>query len=282
MPSTRGPPGLQAHASSGWPRPRRRAPAVQRPRSEPTAPSRRPRSWSSHPMWTSSTSARPTICTSRSPSRRSRPASTSSARSRSRSTARARSGSPTPRPTASRIAAVPFVYRYYPTVREARERVRAGVAGPVRLLHGSYLQDWLLRPEDDNWRVDAELGGASRAFADIGSHWCDLAEFVSGHRITRLSARTLTALPERFQSEAHAAFAVRQRPRRGTPGRHRGRRAGAVRDRRRRGRLDRDQPDLGRPQEPAAGWSSTVGRRHSSSARRSRSRCGSAAARPRP
>jgi predicted dehydrogenase len=107
---------------------------------------------------------------------------------------------------AGRIAAVPFVYRYYPTVREARERVRAGVSGPVRLLHGSYLQDWLLRPEDDNWRVDAELGGASRAFADIGSHWCDLAEFVSGHRITRLSARTLTALPERFASEAHAAF----------------------------------------------------------------------------
>ena len=94
---------------------------------------------------------------------------------------------------------MPFVYRYYPTVREARERVRTGVTGPVRLLHGSYLQDWLLRPEDDNWRVEEQLGGASRAFADIGSHWCDLAEFVSGHRITRLCARTLTALPERYR-----------------------------------------------------------------------------------
>jgi predicted dehydrogenase len=103
-------------------------------------------------------------------------------------------------------AAVPFVYRYYPTVREARERVRTGVSGPVRLIHGGYLQDWLLRPEDDNWRVDTALGGASRAFADIGSHWCDLAEFVSGHRITRLCARTLTALPERYKTEAHAAF----------------------------------------------------------------------------
>src|SRR5215207_8740467 len=61
-----------------------------------------------------------------------------------------------------RIASVPFVYRYYPTVREARERVRTGVAGPIRLLHGSYLQDWLLRSEDDNWRVDEQLGGASR------------------------------------------------------------------------------------------------------------------------
>jgi predicted dehydrogenase len=107
---------------------------------------------------------------------------------------------------AHKVAGVPFVYRYYPTVREARERVRAGVSGPIRLLHGSYLQDWLLRPEDDNWRVDAHLGGASRAFADIGSHWCDLAEFVSGHRITRLSARTLTALPERIAGAAHAAF----------------------------------------------------------------------------
>jgi predicted dehydrogenase len=105
-----------------------------------------------------------------------------------------------------RVAAVPFVYRYYPTVREARDRVRAGTSGSLRLIHGSYLQDWLLRPEDDNWRVDEQFGGASRAFADIGSHWCDLAEFVSGHRITRLSARMLTAVPERFASEAHAAF----------------------------------------------------------------------------
>ena len=80
----------------------------------------------------------------------------------------------------------PFVYRYYPTVREARERVGSGQTGPLRLLHGTYLQDWLLRPDDANWRVDERLGGPSRAFADIGSHWCDLAEFVSGHRIARL------------------------------------------------------------------------------------------------
>jgi predicted dehydrogenase len=105
-----------------------------------------------------------------------------------------------------RVAAVPFVYRYYPTLREARERVRTGATGPVRLIHGTYLQDWLLRPEDDNWRVDEQLGGASRAFADIGSHWCDLAEFASGHRITRLCAQTLTAAPTRFKSEAHTAF----------------------------------------------------------------------------
>ena len=105
-----------------------------------------------------------------------------------------------------RQAAVPFVYRYYPTLREARERVRTGKTGPLRILHGTYLQDWLLSAEDDNWRVDAELGGPSRAFADIGSHWCDLAEFVSGHRITRLTARTLTALPERRRGSSGATF----------------------------------------------------------------------------
>jgi predicted dehydrogenase len=103
---------------------------------------------------------------------------------------------------AGRQAAVPFVYRYYPTVREARERVRSGASGQVRLIHGSYLQDWLLRPEDDNWRVDEQLGGASRAFADIGSHWCDLAEFVTGHRITRVCARMLTSVPERGTEDA--------------------------------------------------------------------------------
>jgi predicted dehydrogenase len=106
-----------------------------------------------------------------------------------------------------RHATVPFVYRYHATVREARDRVRSGRSGAVRLVHGSYLQDWLLKAEDDNWRVDAELGGASRAFADIGSHWCDLAEFVTGHRIARLCARVLTAVPERVRALHRAAFA---------------------------------------------------------------------------
>jgi predicted dehydrogenase len=108
---------------------------------------------------------------------------------------------------ASRLqAAVPFVYRYYPTVREARERVRQGQVGTLHLLHGSYLQDWLLRPDDTNWRVDDEAGGASRAFADIGSHWCDLAEFISGDRIIEVSARLLTAVPKRTGETARRAF----------------------------------------------------------------------------
>lgn len=95
------------------------------------------------------------------------------------------------------VAAVPFVYRFYATVREARARVARGEVGPLRVLHGSYLQDWLASTDDNNWRVSSRLGGPSRAFADIGVHWCDLLEFTSGHRITRLTARLLTAHPDR-------------------------------------------------------------------------------------
>jgi len=99
------------------------------------------------------------------------------------------------------VATVPFAYRYYPTVREARARVRAG-AEEARLIHGAYLQDWLLGADDYNWRVEAERGGPSRAFADIGSHWCDLVEFVSGQRIVALVARTSIAHGRRRQSSS--------------------------------------------------------------------------------
>jgi predicted dehydrogenase len=104
------------------------------------------------------------------------------------------------------VTGVPVVYRYHPMVREARHRVAAGEVGEVRLVHGSYLQDWLLDPADSNWRVDATLGGRSRAFADIGSHWCDLAEFVTGHRIAELCADVRIAVPERARAGAARTF----------------------------------------------------------------------------
>lgn len=87
-----------------------------------------------------------------------------------------------------RVTAVPFVYRYHPMAAEARARVLDGRAGEIRLVHGHYLQDWLSLPGDTNWRVDAAAGGPSRAFADIGSHWCDLVEWVTGHRIAEVTA----------------------------------------------------------------------------------------------
>lgn len=95
------------------------------------------------------------------------------------------------------VAAVPFIYRFYPAVREARERLAKEEAGRLWLLHGSYLQDWLAGAGTTNWRVDPGLGGASRAFGDIGVHWCDLMEFTTGHRITRLVAKTSRAFDQR-------------------------------------------------------------------------------------
>jgi predicted dehydrogenase len=89
-----------------------------------------------------------------------------------------------------RVATVPFVYRFHPMVRELRARITAGEAGVLTTVTGGYLQDWLSQPTDDDWRVDSGQGGASRAFGDIGSHWADLFEFVTGDRIARLCART--------------------------------------------------------------------------------------------
>ena len=95
------------------------------------------------------------------------------------------------------VATVPFVYRFHPMVREARARVAAGQVGQLFSAQGAYLQDWLLAADDDNWRVSTETGGASRAFADIGSHLCDLLEFVTGDRLVRLQALTSTVFAER-------------------------------------------------------------------------------------
>ncbi|MGV9866739.1 Gfo/Idh/MocA family protein [Rhodococcus koreensis] len=87
------------------------------------------------------------------------------------------------------VATVPFIYRYHPLVREIRARVRTGEFGPWNLLHGHYLQDWMLSPGASSWRVDPAQGGPSRAFADIGSHWCDLVEWVSGETFDSVSAQ---------------------------------------------------------------------------------------------
>jgi predicted dehydrogenase len=95
------------------------------------------------------------------------------------------------------VATVPFVYRYHPLVREIRARRLAGEFGRWALIHGSYLQDWMLSPETSSWRVDPELGGPSRAFADIGSHWCDLVQWVSGEHFTSALAEMSIVVPSR-------------------------------------------------------------------------------------
>lgn len=96
-----------------------------------------------------------------------------------------------------RVHAVAYQNRFFPMVEEARRRVEAGDLGALYLIHGHYLQDWLLAPGDSDWRVDPGQAGPSRAFADIGTHWCDAVEYVTGETITRVSARMATVIPGR-------------------------------------------------------------------------------------
>jgi len=78
--------------------------------------------------------------------------------------------------------------RYYPMVQQMRRMREEGDLGEILVLQGTYSQDWLLYDTDWNWRIDSKDNGPSRCMADIGSHWCDMAEHVTGQRITSLCA----------------------------------------------------------------------------------------------
>ncbi len=100
------------------------------------------------------------------------------------------------------VHAVVYNYRHYPLVAQLREMIQSGELGTIYSIHGSYLQDWLLEETDYSWRVDAQIGGASRAVADIGSHWLDLAQFVLGQPITEVVGDVRTFLPVRKKSSS--------------------------------------------------------------------------------
>ena len=78
--------------------------------------------------------------------------------------------------------------RFYPQVQQMRRMVQDGDLGDILVVQGTYSQDWLLYDTDWNWRLDSKHNGPSRCLADIGSHWCDMAEHVTGHRITSVCA----------------------------------------------------------------------------------------------
>ena len=105
------------------------------------------------------------------------------------------------------VNTMPFAYRFHPMGREMRAKVQAQEFGSVNLIHGSYLQDWLLNPKSTSWRVDPKAGGPSRAFGDIGSHWCDLVEWITGDRIARLVATTSITIKQRPAATA-ASFSA--------------------------------------------------------------------------
>ncbi|MEC0666986.1 Gfo/Idh/MocA family oxidoreductase [Priestia flexa] len=95
------------------------------------------------------------------------------------------------------VHGVNFNYRQHASVQNLQAMISSGDLGKVNLVHGSYLQDWLLYETDFNWRLAPEVGGKSRAVADIGSHWCDTVQYVTGKKIVEVFADLATVIPVR-------------------------------------------------------------------------------------
>jgi predicted dehydrogenase len=87
--------------------------------------------------------------------------------------------------------------------------IAGGEIGDLHFAHGGYLQDWLLQPTDFSWRLEPDKGGASSAMGDIGSHWCDLVQHVTGQRIVELLADLTTVIGTRMKpARSTEAFAA--------------------------------------------------------------------------
>jgi len=78
--------------------------------------------------------------------------------------------------------------RYYPVVQHIRRIRENGELGEILVVQGTYSQDWLLYDTDWNWRIEAKDNGPLRVMGDIGSHWMDMVQHLTGLRITSLCA----------------------------------------------------------------------------------------------
>jgi predicted dehydrogenase len=102
------------------------------------------------------------------------------------------------------LTAINFCYRYYPVVQEAAARARRGDLGEVRAFVGHFLQDWLFFETDYSWRLDPKVAGKANVIADLGSHWCDLVQFITGQKIVEVMAELHTCLPKRRKPKGGA------------------------------------------------------------------------------
>ncbi len=101
--------------------------------------------------------------------------------------------------------------RFYPQVQNMRCMVEAGELGDILVVQGTYSQDWLLYNTDFNWRIESKDNGPSRTVADVGSHFCDMTEHITGMRITEVCADLQTFHKTRLKPKgAIEAFAGKQ------------------------------------------------------------------------
>jgi predicted dehydrogenase len=99
--------------------------------------------------------------------------------------------------SSGRVTALHHNIRFYPLMSHIRAMIAAGELGKIYAIHGSYLQDWLFYDTDYSWRLEPEYSGESRAIADIGTHWMDLIEFLTGERIGEVCADLATVYETR-------------------------------------------------------------------------------------
>ncbi len=95
------------------------------------------------------------------------------------------------------VTGVNFCYRYYPVVQEMAARFRRGDAGDLQFATGTWFQDWLSKETDYSWRLDKSEGGISNTTADLGSHWFDLVQFVTGEKIIEVFGDMRTLIKQR-------------------------------------------------------------------------------------
>jgi predicted dehydrogenase len=94
-------------------------------------------------------------------------------------------------------------YTGYPMVRQAREMIRDGALGNLRVIQVEYAQDWLATPVENTgqkqaaWRTDPARSGPAGALGDIGTHAFNIAAFVSGLACREVSAEVTTFVPGR-------------------------------------------------------------------------------------
>ncbi len=99
---------------------------------------------------------------------------------------------------AGRIGAIAYTYRGYPLIEVLRAKVAAGAFGTLRRAGGCYLSQDVLDADKYVWMFSPGTSGRSYALMDLGVHWLDLVEFVTGQRIVELSAQFSTHQPERI------------------------------------------------------------------------------------
>ena len=95
------------------------------------------------------------------------------------------------------VTGIDFCYRYYPVVQEMAVRIRRGDLGDVRMVSGTYFQDWLSEPTDFSWRLMRSETGESNITADLGSHWFDLIRFTTGLSVEDVLGDFATLIPVR-------------------------------------------------------------------------------------